>query len=241
MRTRFSLAAMSENESFVDCLESVIKVEPEEFEILEDDVPLEQYNDSTTSESAKESCNQWENLARNDDELHTCSICQKVLKRRNLMEHLRSLHYKTNKMCCDLCPKFYYSKQSIKQHMITHGERKFECSACGYVTPFKTSFKNHQKIHAAKVECQVCRKQVSSLKSHMRMHAPKERCPICQTILAKKSMANHLKSHRPKVSCPICKKMYAAPTIKKHMKTHNKNKKCKTCEKAFESREGLRM
>lgn len=135
--------------------------------------------------------------------------------RRYLKDHIESVHCKAKKMSCDFCPKFFFTKKSILNHMKLHSQKTFECNVCDYKTAVKGSLQRHKLGHATKVECLICKKQVTS-------------------------MQNHIRVHKPKGSCPICKKMIIPHHLPQHMKNHTRAHKCGNCEENFDDREALR-
>lgn len=129
---------------------------------------------------------------------HSCCICQKKFARfENLKKHLVTFHHNTKKISCDLCPKFYFTKAAILNHMRGHGKNFFSCNICDYRTPAKGHFQRHKLKHSVKVACPICKKQVAVLNEHMKAHTQtKKPCPICGKLFCKSSsMKNHLKSH----------------------------------------------
>lgn len=155
---------------------------------------------------------------RSTKDPHTCCFCSKTLSNLpNLKEHIKSVHFKTEKFLCDLCPKLYYTKRSIYHHLAeNHREKKFKCNKCDLKFAFESWLELHKTTHAVKVKCSICKKQVSSLRRHMITHRPREKCPICLKMIRaadRRSMKSHMKSH---------------------------NKKCGKCGETFESREALR-
>lgn len=145
---------------------------------------------------------------------HTCCFCQKVFSHRfNLIQHLECVHIKTNKMFCDFCPKFFFAKFAILDHMKVHGSKNLTCNICDYKTFKNSLLESHKLMHAAKVECPICKKQVSSLKLHMKYHNPKQ-------------------------SCTVCRKLVHVFGLKQHMQIHSN--KCKECKKNFDNIEALR-
>lgn len=62
---------------------------------------------------------------------HTCCICQKVFKFRAALEiHLDTIHLKTEKFCCDHCPKFFFAKFSIIDHIRDVHSKEFNGEIC---------------------------------------------------------------------------------------------------------------
>lgn len=149
---------------------------------------------------------------------HTCSLCQKVFKNRfTFKDHLETFHLKTTKMFCDLCSKIYFSIKTIRHHMRSiHWTKKFTCNICEYKTAKRCHLQKHKLIHATKVECPICHKQVALLKDHIGTHEPKERCLICNKMYIKRNVSAHMKVHGRK-AC-----------------------KCERCEQAFDNKEHLR-
>lgn len=162
-------------------------------------------------------------LARKGNELassqdpHTCCFCQRVFSKRSVVKkHLDFVHCRPNKIFCDLCPKFFYTKNAISKHMKGHSSKRFACSKCDYKSDFKNLFNQHMNTHAPKVACLICNKPVSA-------------------------MADHMKSHKPKVSCTVCQKLVHQVSIERHMKIHSVHpRKCKICEDILDNEEDLK-
>lgn len=144
------------------------------------------------------------------DKPHTCCICQKVIsKYSHLLDHLKNMHCRITKFSCDLCPKFYFTKPFMRRHMReSHSAKKFTCNSCDFKTTVKRSLEVHKLTHSAKIECPICKKQVSSLKSHQRMHEPEESCLICQKMISKRYVRKHMKVHGL-YECNICDEAFA--------------------------------
>lgn len=205
---------MSESESILEPLETIIKVEPEEFEETE---IADETNYCRSDENHSGSVTANEEKARNGQgsSSRSCSLCEKVFSKPSVLQnHLASVHFRNEKLGCDLCQKFFFTKACMTQHMTVHREKKFVCNVCDYKTAAKASFQKHKLTHAEKVECPVCTKLVASLKEHT-------------------------KTHKPKASCPICQKMFAYKYIQRHMKAH-KSRSCAKCNGKFETKEELK-
>lgn len=137
---------------------------------------------------------------------HTCCLCQRrFCNRLTLKYHLESFHSKSAKFFCDLCPKFYFNLPRMRLHMINmHSMKRFACNVCDYKSANRTSLKHHKLVHAAKVECPICKKAVSSMKQHMKNHKPKKLCPICQKMISYRHLSLHMKSHAKVTRCNSC-------------------------------------
>lgn len=148
-----------------------------------------------------------------------CCWCQKEFKNRsNLKRHLEAVHCKTTKFKCDLCSKIFYTKNSISQHIANvHSEKRFSCDVCDFETKIFYTLKEHKLIHAPKVECPVCKKQVTSLKVHMLTHR-----------------------HKPRIQCTICGKAILPKTMKFHLRLHSKKWDCSDCNEVFQNLEDFK-
>lgn len=151
---------------------------------------------------------------------HVCCFCGKLSSSRYaLRSHIDTVHCKSRKLFCDLCPKYFFNRTHILTHMVTvHSKKNFSCNICDYKTASKRVFLFHKMTHNAKAPCPICNKQVSSMKRHIAIHKPKE-------------------------SCPICFKLFQKRCLKNHMKTHTRIKdaqKCRNCKDTFENKEDLR-
>lgn len=149
---------------------------------------------------------------------YVCCLCQKKFKHRHyLKNHLENFHGRSSKLYCDICPKICFTKWSIHDHMKKiHCEKGFVCNVCNYKAASSNQFKRHKRIHDAKVECPICKKQVTSLLNHKRAHEKKESCQVCNKILVKRYMKVHMKAH--------AERPY----------------KCKNCQDDFENSQDLR-
>lgn len=175
---------MSEPDEF-DLL-SIIKVEPEEFEI----------NNQATSHSAESLRDSVENLTRKGNE-----------GKRARESHLENVHCRTEKMTCDHCPKLFFTKSVIRSHVKAYGTKKFECNVCEYKTADKRSLATHEGTHAVKTECPVCKKQVVSSERHLKWHRAEVTCAICQQSICKYNLKRHMKIHRIQ-KCETCDKLF---------------------------------
>lgn len=148
---------------------------------------------------------------------HTCCFCQKVLKDRGkLKRHMLTLHSGSLKVFCDLCPKIYFSKSDLLNHMKNvHCEKRFACDVCDYKTANRNHIKKHKMIHNEKVQCPICKKLVTSLRGHVRMHT-KVKCSICQKTMIKQSLRQHMANHVQK--CKSCGETFEdKPTLRRQV------------------------
>ncbi|XP_017468999.1 PREDICTED: zinc finger protein 2 homolog isoform X6 [Rhagoletis zephyria] len=108
---------------------------------------------------------------------YVCSICgEKALTSSHLLLHMHRRHEKRPLHKCKLCPKTFYERRRLRDHLAVHKNVRDEiCRVC------KKGFKNvkqlrqHQLIHNAekKYTCKFCGKrfaQSSGLCGHMKTH-----------------------------------------------------------------------
>ena len=73
---------------------------------------------------------------------------------------------------CDLCPKTYTERRSLKRHKLLHEEKKFECNFCKNQFTRKFKLKNHVcNIKSDENKCLNCAKtflNISNLKKHLK-------------------------------------------------------------------------
>lgn len=144
------------------------------------------------------------NIGLRCKEPHTCYICAKVFSHRDaLARHLRIFHAKATAMFCDHCPKRYFDKGSLVQHMKSHMKKNLACNVCDFRTADRNILKAHKSTHVRNEKCKICDKRVTSLRMHMISHAPKEICPICDKRVSKYGLKPHLKTH-DKHKCKQC-------------------------------------
>ena len=109
---------------------------------------------------------------------HSCSICEKVFKRRYNLEIHKQVHLDQKPVYeCDLCDATFLYRKTLKKHVSRdHGDQpELECSVC--YTKFNCiwNLNRHFKTHTRSKEvfsCQFCdRKYLSrwNLKRHMTM------------------------------------------------------------------------
>lgn len=176
------------------------------------DIQLVTFYNSTSGQKRKIS-ETVKSLARKGNEglqrmkAHTCCICKKRISNFQYLKlHIKSIHLKSTKFSCDLCPKIFYSKSYIQRHMIAdHSKKRFWCNICDYKTAIRSAFLSHRKTHSKESECPICKKRVAKLKLHVKTHEPKNPCSICSKMIGNKSMRKHIKIHEVKNhKCGLC-------------------------------------
>lgn len=106
---------------------------------------------------------------------------------------------------CDICPKAFKQKHTLRGHMQKHREKRFVCNVCDYRSSVKALLKQHIVMHAPQEFCKICNRHVTSLERHMRTHK-REACPICKKMHSSNNLATHMKIHdrREKFKCKDC-------------------------------------
>ena len=131
----------------------------------------------------------------------TCEYCGKSFRTyTSLKMHIAS-HTGQKNFVCNVCDQNFVYKISLDRHMrIEHlGERQI-CPICGQSV--KGSLKNHMLIHGEKrFECEICHKKFGhqgNLKEHMRQHTGEKpyECPTChKRFLGSANFSKHKKIH----------------------------------------------
>lgn len=81
---------------------------------------------------------------------HQCTECERHPFRTpgELQQHFHSIHSFIRPYICDLCGKTYSSKQYIRLHLQSHGEKRFECKYCAKKFKTNANKRGHErKIH----------------------------------------------------------------------------------------------
>jgi hypothetical protein len=93
-----------------------------------------------------------------------CPICFKLLSSKHVLQvHIDTVHEKKVKFACDLCPRQFYNKSHLMNHMATHifrnddtfnSDRPFKCNFknCGKFYKNQDGLRTHQKAHSGKCD-----------------------------------------------------------------------------------------
>lgn len=88
------------------------------------------------------------NLANNPDELPSCSLCQKVFKRKEHLNQHMKLHLGLRPFTCTEsgCNKSFSRKEHLMRHVISHtGKKMFNCEFCQKMFSRKDNLNKHKK------------------------------------------------------------------------------------------------
>lgn len=119
-----------------------------------------------------------ESQSRCDDKI-LCDLCDEYFwTKDSLDEHLKSAHWKRTAFLCTICSKPFADNPSLKRHLVTHSELKKEiCQICNARFHTKSKLKRHARMHASTKEFS---------------------CPICFKEFTQKYNVNaHLKAVHP--------------------------------------------
>lgn len=135
----------------------------------------------------------------------TCDKCGKIFYRKeNLSSHISSVHLKTYKFKCSLCPAKYFRSDHLKTHQLMkhsdYSERQFKCPHCPRRFVSKAYMKDHLNIHSGNrpYQCEYCSKNYkvnTDLVRHRQTHTGNYR-HYCDTCGAGFSRINLLASHK---------------------------------------------
>jgi KRAB domain-containing zinc finger protein len=138
------------------------------------------------------------------DQLITCHVCSKMIKRSLIDKHLDEVHSKVFFRCPEeMCRKLFKTMKNLSQHV--HGmhpvpsSKSFPCIVCGLSFPNYTVLKKHAKSHDIdKIQkCNICGaylKNLSSLNTHKLRHSEKTfECNLCkEKFYSKQSKQAHI-------------------------------------------------
>ena len=103
-------------------------------------------------------------------------MCEKTLSTKKSLRIQMKYHDKSYQ--CEVCLKFFGTKQSLLIHMRKHnGEKPYVCLTCDKRFSTMSNLKRHQATHSdeRKFKCEICPddryfKTKLHLKNHMKFH-----------------------------------------------------------------------
>lgn len=125
-----------------------------------------------------------------EDSMVRCPECDKLLKKKSLVRHLREIHPKNGSIFpCPHCEKQFSRKSNLTRHIESNhsdqvgrktqagdASKKFNCTICGLYFKQKSHYIEHLQIHQGfRFECPHCKKNFSratTLKQHIQSVHP---------------------------------------------------------------------
>ena len=157
-----------------------------------------------------------------------CKKCVAAFKTPGqLKRHYQTTHDNSGPLQCEVCSVMLENKIKLRQHRVSHKERKYKCSMCDFKFSRPKKLDSHfLRVHTdlKKEECKVCGGFFNELDAHFkRRHTDinKKVCIVCGDVF------KHLKNHLKRTACGLGKKMEA---------TFN----CELCTKKFTMKDGLK-
>ncbi|XP_039433305.1 zinc finger protein 629-like isoform X2 [Culex pipiens pallens] len=171
-----------------------------------------------------------------------CTVCQEEFSLLDEKRaHMRELHPNETvekTFTCTVCEATFNSKLKHSSHVLTHGERRFECQFCMKKFHTNARVRKHMKSHRVELysKCHICDKcfsQDCNLKRHieqMHMQGDRYSCLHCTALF---DSADELRGHRESehqnehpYKCPCCPKAFAFhQSLVNHAKCHNNPKR----------------
>lgn len=84
----------------------------------------------------------------NPDDLPSCSVCEKVFKRKEHLNQHMKLHLGLRPFCCDEagCNKSFSRKEHLMRHVVSHtGKKMFSCEFCQKLFSRKDNLNKHKR------------------------------------------------------------------------------------------------
>lgn len=139
---------------------------------------------------------------------------------------------------CNVCPKFYATKNNLVTHLLGHyGAKEFSCTVCDKTFNQATRLRFHMLTHKGKqpYTCSICQRsfaQMIHLKRHILTHDNKQPycCKACVKGFALMSeLQSHLELHKRQ---PTINNDFAVPTFGKEPE-QPADLKCEVCGRKF--------
>ncbi|KAJ8311660.1 hypothetical protein KUTeg_011015 [Tegillarca granosa] len=187
---------------------------------------------------------------------YDCHLCGKTFVNTvYLSVHMSNVH-KERCSICRICKARFPSRQELRQHLLTHKEKKdsFHCSLCGQSFPTSEECSEHKKSHPSQTfMCDICGKSFHKmflLNIHRRTHTGETpyKCDSCDMAFISngKLRLHKIKKHDPdgkRYQCELCGMRFM--TVSHFNKHKNKQHlgltkvyKCEHCNREFKSQEG---
>ncbi|XP_026729197.1 zinc finger protein 225-like [Trichoplusia ni] len=155
----------------------------------------------------------------------TCKICNKVINRSYIKEHMTMHDPDHKKFVCDVCGKSFRLRCAYHNHSLRHRKDfPFKCQFCPYRGKYSELLKNHMRTHTGDYRY-MCTE-----------------CPA--RFLFKSNLNKHMLKHKePQFKCDACKRAFHTKLmLQRHFDSDHlgiKNHVCNLCGKAFGYRNAM--
>ncbi|XP_074028353.1 uncharacterized protein isoform X6 [Leptinotarsa decemlineata] len=182
-----------------------------------------------------------------------CAICGKLVKAKNMSEHVASHGEKH----CNVCSASFRSMEELEKHKELHLRNIYTCGDCGLSFKVAIDFAVHSMKHSGEYSCPMCQfstNSKSSMKGHIRRHEGKftHYCKICgKGFLSRAIQTAHEEIHFDvkRFPCDICNKKFSVQRyVSIHRMLNHKKElfgidqlyKCDICDREFTFEKSLR-
>ena len=130
-----------------------------------------------------------------------CCICDLYLKPNQLRQHMKEMHPgQVNTEICNLCDRSFNSLYNLKRHKesLHNINKRYECDSCEYITQRSDLMKEHMLIHVQKkFQCKKCTKYKTNRERDLVAHSLKCKpkpydCDLCGgRSISKEALRQH--------------------------------------------------
>lgn len=188
-----------------------------------------------------------------------CIDCNYVCRKRTLLiSHANREHLNYHPYTCDYCAMQYYSKASLRKHILDIHQETYTCEFCDHNFKIRKEFDDHiltcmpVKREFACGECSASFDSLEKVSSHIALQHSEFPCDLCPK---KFNTEANLKEHKgrvhrtvqmvnrlPILECTVCDIQFDTKgEYLNHMKTHGPNVKfpCNICNIELENKQKL--
>ena len=183
-----------------------------------------------------------------EKQIHKCSKCQRVYKRKRCLKRHLKLHENGKPYKCKRCPRAFASSFWCRAHEQMHSvtEKRHHCDQCQRSFLTIQHLNNHMGNHKKAYFCGVCNHSFRSrndLTRHMKLHLNENFCQICNKTFC--DLAKHMAKHTQKMiyECQECNFVSSNLKTYKDACSHIQEKlpRCQLCRRIFLTDRGLNV
>ncbi|XP_041351042.1 zinc finger protein 208-like [Gigantopelta aegis] len=165
---------------------------------------------------------------------------------KKLLPRLKNERKRIKVRKCSLCPHSFFSKETLKAHMLEHKKNRvndYQCDICKKMFNNKSKMEIHKQIHSGDqpfncLDCDLSFSSREKLDVHNRIHTGEKpyRCDCCsKEFRCRTYLKQHLRLHRSSKDyrCSTCDKGFH---MEKYLKNHMASAQiqiCHICKKSF--------